>query len=119
MIGIDIVNNLRVKSLIEKYENKFLDKVFTEKEKGYCLKRKDNYICFSGRWAAKEAIIKAFFSLYKETLFMKEIEIISSPFPKAFIKNEKKDILLKKQNLSIYLSISHEKDYSVAIALIK
>lgn len=119
MIGIDIVNNLRIKSLIEKYEDKFLDKVFTEQEKGYCLRKKDSYICFSGRWAAKEAIIKAFSSLYKEDLFMKEIEIVSSPFPKAFIKNEIKDTLLKEKELSIYLSISHEKDYSIAIALIK
>ena len=103
-LGIDIVENER----IDINNNDFINCVLTKKEKEiFNLKKgqkKLEYLC--GRFTAKEAIIKA---LNDEKPHMQEIEILNKKngAPYAIFKNYK-----------ILISISHEKNYTVAIATI-
>ena len=58
-IGTDIVECLRVANMIEKHEDVFIQRVYTPDEIEYCGARKAATQHYAGRWAAKEAILKA------------------------------------------------------------
>ncbi|AEE13928.1 phosphopantetheine-protein transferase [Thermodesulfobium narugense DSM 14796] len=116
MIGIDIVSNKRIERALNKYKSKFLEKIFTKSEIEYCLSKKTYIECLSARFAAKEACIKAIYQHCFTRLEMKQIEIIGKRDEGVTVKIHANDIELS--SLEILVSISHEKDYSVAVALI-
>ena len=58
-IGTDIVECSRIESMIAKHDALFLKRVYTDWEISYCSRRKASVEHFAGRWAAKEATIKA------------------------------------------------------------
>lgn len=110
--GIDIVEVKRLKKTIKKWGESFLNRVFTDKEISYAKNRRSNYYeHLAGRFAAKEAILKA--TDVGEFAF-KDIEIINnaSGKPNAVITKSSK----KKYTISV--SISHIKDYAVASAVV-
>ncbi len=118
--GIDIVENERIKKAYEKFGDRFLKKIYLDSEIQYCKEKLNKYECLAGRFAAKEAVIKAFNSAFGVNLSFKEIEIKGKKNKPAEIllhlDKNKKNILSKPFKTS--LSISHEKNYSVAIAVI-
>ena len=59
-IGTDIVECPRIGKMIEQHGELFLRRVYTEREIRYCQSRKHAIEHFAGRWAAKEAAVKAF-----------------------------------------------------------
>ncbi len=105
-IGIDIIENKRIEN---NYNEEFIDMILTDKEKEIFQlkigKKKIEFIC--GRFAAKEAIIKAL-NKY-ENPHMKEIEIINEKngSPKAIFKQYK-----------ILITIAHEHNYTIAEAIL-
>ena len=107
-IGIDIVKVSRFRNKKYNLNQKFYETIFTIKEIKYCLKYKDPYTHFAGKFAAKEAIIKA----TQKKIKLNQIEI----------KNNKKGLeVIIKNNVesNIFISISHEKDYAVAMSVIE
>lgn len=108
--GIDIVEVKRLKQSIKKWKGLFLNRIFTDKEIAYAKNKRFSYEHLAGRFAAKEAVIKA--SGGGKFAF-KDIEIINSPTGKPCVKLSKNN---KKYKISV--SISHIKDYAVASAFI-
>ena len=114
--GVDIIEIDRVKESIEQLGDKFLNRVFTDKEIEYCESRKNQkYQHYAARFAAKEAIFKAL-SDYLENKYSvkwKDIEILNKPNGKPYVK-------LRNINFvnNIEISISHVKEYAIATALI-
>ena len=119
MIGVDIVQNKRIGEAVERFGEKFLKRIYTEKELEYCNNQKAKIPCLAARWACKEAVIKAVFQETGMLLKFKEIEVNGrTGFPaKVTIKNEKVVKMLGEK--TIIVSLSHERDHSVAIALIR
>lgn len=113
--GIDIVKNKRIERLIDKYGEKFLKKIYTESEINYCQNKKNSAVSFAARFAAKEALLKALGTGMRNNSWQ-EIEIINNKLGKPEVELYKKTAEyaedLKVE--SIFLSISHEKDYSIA-----
>ena len=58
-LGTDIIEIVRIGRMVERHGEVFLNRVFTPDEIRYCQKRKESYQHFAGRWAAKEAVMKA------------------------------------------------------------
>ncbi len=115
-IGTDIVENKRIEKALNKFGNRFLDKVYTKTEKEYCFKQKNYIQCLAARFAAKEACIKAYFQAFKETLYFNQIEVLGK-------KGHPAEILLhlsKKPDKPYVLrvSLSHEIKFSIATVLI-
>ncbi len=113
-IGIDIVKVERIESLAEKWGDRFLGRVFTEEELDYCLSRPRRFEHLAGRFAAKEALIKAL----EEKVPWKDIEIrtSSSGAPRAKLKlNEDWS---ENEGPTPLVSISHTEKYAVAQARI-
>lgn len=114
--GIDIVENKRIERAINKLGNKFLNRIYTERELDYCFSQKEKIPCLSARFACKEAVIKAFFQAFKKVLYFKNIEVLGKRGYPATILLHIDENPLKPYDISI--SIAHEKNYSVAVAIL-
>ncbi len=58
-LGTDIVEIVRIGAMIDRHGEAFLNRIYTQEEIRYCQKRKHCNEAFAGRWAAKEAVMKA------------------------------------------------------------
>ena len=121
-IGVDIIQNKRLKNLI--FSKTFLSRTFSKNEIKISKKisRKTNY--FSKRFAAKEAFAKSIGTGFRDNLNFKDIEILNDKKGKPFyFKSKKIDTIVKKKfkikNYNLFLSISDEKDYSIAFTIIQ
>lgn len=113
--GIDLVKNERIKALIAKYKDRFLHKIYTEAEIKYCQQKARAAVSFAARFAAKEALLKALGTGLRNNSWQ-DIEVKNDKLGKPELKLTGKT-KLKAEELgvnSIFLSISHEKDYSIA-----
>lgn len=117
-IGIDIIEIERIKESVENFGNKFLDKIFTEKELEYCLSKPNKYQHLAARFAAKEAIVKALSSGKEQGFKWKDIEIFNEPngMPHATLFGEMINHLGIGNSLKISMSHSHNYVTCVAIA---
>lgn len=117
-IGIDMVEIERINQLLERQENTFLPKIFTEKEIQYIptgRKRKGEYI--AGRFAGKEAVAKALGTGIGKKCGWRDIEIIAMPSGKPVVK-------LHAENFSeslyhVHISISHTEMTAIAKVIIE
>jgi len=118
-VGTDIVRTDRIKQAVEKWEEKFLNRIFTSGEISFSYKKKDPYQSLSARFAAKEAFIKAVGSPFQVSFA--EIEIINNPSgkPDICLIGRVRDFFNQNQLGKIHLSISHEREYAIAFVLIE
>ncbi len=116
--GIDIIEIERIKKAINK-NNKFLERIYTEKEVEYFKQKDYKAQTIAGNFAAKEAISKAFGTGIRGFNF-KDIEILRNSLGKPVVTlyNELYEKSEKLEINEILLSISHSKDYAVANAII-
>lgn len=118
-MGIDIVKNERIQKAIERFGERFLNRVYTSKELEYCKGQKSYCECLSARWACKEAVLKAFYQRFGVILKLSQIEVLGDRGKPAKVNILREDLKEMLSEVTITVSISHERDYSVAIALIK
>ena len=121
-IGVDLVNNQRIKLL--KKKNNFIKRTFSKNEIDHFKKYRNNDNYYSKRFAAKESFSKAFGTGIRNNLNFKDIEILNNELGKPyFLKNRKIDRLIyqrfKTKRYNLFLSISDEKDYSIAFTIIQ
>ncbi len=74
-IGTDIVECLRIAQMIERHGELFIDRVYTTAEIEYCRSRKQATQHFAGRWAAKEAIMKAIGTGWRRGISWRDMEV--------------------------------------------
>ena len=105
-IGIDIVDVNRIKVMVEK-NRRLREKVFTSSEIAYSEKRKNRFEHYAARFAAKEAVIKAF---SRRDLAFKDIEVVNLHDGKPCVRIHNKKIKTRE----IHLSLSHTNSIAVA-----
>ena len=111
-IGTDLVDIDRIKISIEKYQTKFLDRVFSAEEQEYCQSKSNPAIHYAGRFAAKEAVIKSI----KSSGFDKHIELRSISIINNADGSPHVDLDIKYNGL-VKVSISHTETHAIAFAL--
>ena len=124
-IGTDLINSERVEKLLNKFGEKFLFKVFSNKEIDNSKNSYNKAMYFSKKFAGKEAFWKAVSPNKENTLHFNEIEILSNENGKPYInligktKNRVSD-LEKSVNykLNFQISISDEKPNALAFVII-
>ena len=121
-IGVDIVENKRIQKSIK--NALFIKRIYTSKElkKSKGVVNKVGY--FSKRFAAKEAFSKALGTGLRMNLNFKDIEVINDKMGKPYyVKNKKITKIIQKtykiKNFKFFLSVSDEKNYSTAFAIIQ
>ena len=119
-IGIDIVENARIKKAIK--NSKFIKRVFSKKEILNSKNIKNKTSFFSKKFAAKEALAKSLGTGFSKGLNFNDITIINDKLGKpSFLITDKIKKLIKKRfkisRFNFFLSISDEKKYSIAIVI--
>ena len=120
-IGTDIVDVNRIQKLINK-NIKFRNKIFSKKEIKYCESKTNKVDSYSKRFAAKEAFAKALGVGISKGISFNEIVVNNNKYGAPFIELSGKtktivQTLIKKKN-KIYLSLSDEKKYALAMVVI-
>lgn len=118
--GIDIVEISRVKNASLKWKDKFLRRIFTNKEITYSKERTYSYQHLAARFAAKEAVLKAFGNSWKKRAEWTDIEIWNEESGKPIVKlyGDVKKIKDKMKVDDIIISLSHTRTYAVASAIL-
>ena len=121
-IGVDIVENKRIQKFIK--NPLFTKRIYTQKELKQSKAAYNKVGYFSKRFAAKEAFSKALGTGFRRNLNFKDIEVINDKMGKPYyVKNKKITKIIQKnfkiKNFKFFLSISDEKKYSTAFAIIE
>ncbi len=114
-IGIDIIEIKRVAHSMERFGDRFLRRVYTERELAYCQGRVSS---LAARWAAKEAVSKALGTGIGDVSWQ-EIEIINNQrqCPSVRLYGAAADLATQMGITSFAISLSHAKDYAVAFVV--
>ena len=121
-IGVDIIENKRIKSSIK--NSKFVNRIYSLNELNQSLLSKDRIAYFTKRFAAKEAFAKALGTGFRNNLNFKDIEIINDKMGKPYYSKTNKIKKIVQKNFKVkkfncFLSISDEKEYSTAFTIIQ
>ncbi len=121
-VGVDIIDNNRIKTLIRK--KNFIFRIFSKSEINFSKKKNSRIAFFAKRFAAKESFSKSIGTGIRDNLIFKDIEILNDKFGKPYFRKTKKinNLIYKKfkvKKYNLFLSISDEKDYSIAFTIIQ
>ncbi len=112
-IGIDIVKVKRIEELYKNFGERFLRKVFSEKEIEYCLARQNVAECLAGRFAAKEAFYKAVDHTLQKKIALRNIEVLADSTGRPYYR-----LPSQLSALQTALSITHERDFAIAVCTV-
>ena len=84
-IGTDITECLRIARMIERHGEAFIARVYTPEEIRYCQSRKQSTQHFTGRWAAKEAVLKALGTGWRRGISWRDIEVLNETGGKPLV----------------------------------
>ncbi|MGE9269018.1 MAG: holo-ACP synthase [Verrucomicrobiales bacterium] len=119
-IGIDVIEVERVRSSMDEFGERFVQRIFTEVERAYCEAQKRPELHYAARFAAKEAIAKAFGTGLGKSLGWLDLEITrrESGEPTVRLSVEGERYAAGRGVEEIKISLTHAKHYAAANALI-
>ena len=118
-IGTDITECLRIARMIERHGELFINRVYTPEEIRYCQNRKQSTQHFTGRWAAKEAILKALGTGWRRGISWLDMEIRNdaSGRPLVAVGGGVKEVVEQLGVRRLLVSISHCRTHATAVAI--
>lgn len=118
-IGIDIIEISRIEEVLERHGDRFLKKILTVAERDYCMAQKKPATHIAARFAAKEAVSKAFGTGIGSDLGWLDVEVMrrSTGAPQIRLTGPGAAFAEKEGIGEIKISISHARDYAVAKAM--
>ena len=114
-IGIDLVRISRIETILRRWETGFLNRVFTLREQRDCLQCHAPHRHLSGRFAVKEALLKALGTGLRDGIRWQEIETLRTPLGKPVVTLTGA-ALRRAEALGaseVLASISHDHDYAI------
>lgn len=118
-IGTDIIECVRIAKMIERHGEIFVDRVYTQNEILYCSTRKAATQHYAGRWAAKEAVLKALGTGWANGIKWTDIEVRNEPGgrPKIALSGVAAETAKNLGIREVLISISHCRSHATAYAL--
>src|SRR5947207_15062285 len=119
-IGVDLVNIPRMRDVIDRWQDRFLRRVFTEAEIAYCRARRDPVPHFAARFAAKEAGLKALGTGLRLGMSWRELEVRrerGGP-PTLVLSGRSRELARARGAERMLLALSHDGDYAIAQAML-
>lgn len=119
-IGVDIAEVARIRRSFERHGDHFRDRVYTVAEQEYCLRQANPYPAFAARWAAKEAVAKAFGTGIGADLDLTSITVTRQPSGKPGIDLDAKGkrLLDRVGGSAVLISLSHTSETAIAFAAV-
>jgi holo-[acyl-carrier protein] synthase len=117
-LGCDIIEVERVRGVIARQGERFLQRVFTEEERAYCMSRAHPHKHLAARFAAKEAVSKCFTTGIGAELGWKSVWVHSGVRSQPIVRlDEKGEALLRRVGAThVLLSLSHTEGLAMAVA---
>ena len=120
-IGIDVIQNERIRDSIQRFGDRFLNRIYTEGEIEYCKKCANPEIHYAARFAAKEAAFKALGTGWAAGVKWKDVEIKRQPSGKPELHLHGKALAhaTSMGTERFYVSITHDKLVSAAVVILE
>jgi len=118
-LGSDIIECLRIAQMIEHYGELFIQRVYTDLEITYCSSKSAATQHYAGHWVAKEAVLKALGTSWRQGIRWRDIEIRhhSGRAPTIALGGGARDVLQRSGIREMHISISHCRSHAVAYAI--
>jgi len=119
-IGSEIVECLRVARMIERHGEQFINRVYTPAEVAFCNSRRQTTQNFAGRWAAKEAVLRALGVRNRKSFDWRDIEIRRDENGRltAAFRGAARDIIEERMVGDIHITIAHCRAIATATAIV-
>ncbi len=120
-IGIDVVQNDRIRDSIERFGDRFLNRIYTEGEKEYCKNSANPAIHYAARWAAKEAAFKALGTGWSGGVKWKDVEVerLTSGKPEMHLHGEALALARSLGAKRFFVSLTHDHLISCAVVILE
>jgi len=117
--GIDLVDFKRIEQMLERHEDRFLDRVFTSAEQAYANSNRNSTQTLAGRFAAKEAVLKLMGTGWRGKIAWTDIEVLNNPSgqPEVTVRGEVEKIAARLGVKQISVSITHTANFAIASAV--
>lgn len=118
--GIDVIEIPRIRRAIERHGERFFRKVYTPAEVRYCQSKKDSWASYAARWAAEEAVYKAYGHGWRDIWWLNQIEVIKefSGKPGIRLLETAAKAHARRGVERIELSLTHGREIAFAQALL-
>ncbi len=117
-LGCDLIETERIKHVLTKHGERFLKRIFTEEEQAYCNSLKYPHKHYAARWAAKEAVSKAFTTGIGEHLDWTSVSVYHGSRKEPLVRLDAKGMALLQQvgATHVWLTLSHIDSHAMAVA---
>jgi holo-[acyl-carrier protein] synthase len=119
--GIDLVEVARISASIERYGDRFLNRIFTSGEIAYCSRKKAAAESFAARFAAKEAAAKALGTGIQRGVTWQEIDVrrLAGQRPTLHLAGRAAEVAANLHVHSISLSLTHDRTTAMALVILE
>ncbi len=119
-IGLDLVKISRIRALAERWHDRFLHRLYTEEERRLSSHRASPYPFLAGRFAAKEALLKALGTGWSAGVQWLDIQVLNDRAgrPIATVEGRTQALIREAGITGIFISLSHDGEYAIAEALL-
>jgi len=116
-VGIDLIDTERIGKALDKWGNPFAQKILGGEEYEMFLNKINKIQFLSGRFAAKEAVIKTLGAFFERRINFKDIQVLNDLYGKPYVHldDNLRERVLDKE---IKVSITHERKMAAAVAII-
>jgi len=120
-VGIDIIEVARIEGSYSRFGDRFLDRILHKNEIQYCLSHRAPGPFLAARFAAKEAISKAFGTGIGAQLSWQDMEVVRKPsgVPFVVLHGKGKELLAARHASALSISLSHTPNYAAAVAILE
>ena len=120
-VGIDIIEVARIQASYEKFGERFVNRILLPKEIEYCLSHRVPAPFLAARFAAKEAISKAFGTGIGAQLGWQDMELgrKASGEPFVILHEKGRALLAQRHALTLWISLSHTQSHAAAVAVLE
>jgi holo-[acyl-carrier protein] synthase len=117
-LGADVIEVERIRGVLERQGDRFLARVFTDEEREYCSRMAQPHKHLAARFAAKEAVSKAFTTGIGAELGWRSVSVFHGPRSQPLVRlDEKGQALLRDAGAThVLLTLSHTETVAMAIA---
>jgi holo-[acyl-carrier protein] synthase len=117
-LGCDIIEVERIRSALERHGERFLKRVFTDEEQKYCNSVKYSHKHYAARWAAKEAVSKAFTTGIGPHLDWTSVSVYHGERLQPLVRLDAKAsaLLAEVGATHVWLTLSHIDSHALAVA---
>ncbi len=119
--GVDLVENARMRAMLERWGGRFKDKVFLPGEQSYCDAKATPWLYYAGRFAVKEAVSKAFGTGFGPELTWLSVEVVrdlNTGAPSVNLHGKGLDLMRSLGANRLLVSMSHTRNFAIANALL-